>query len=412
MEYLTGTDINNLPTPFFLFDETRFRENVQAFRKAMTACHPDIILGYSIKTNYLPRLCLVAKEMGCYAEVVSTMELELAAKLKFPKGNVIFNGPYKTPENISIAISLGGYIHLDSLEQVQMLLGLPKAELKNALIGLRVNVDLTSDLDGRAKIAKGGVVPRFGMPVEDVATAVEMIRNSGCDVISLHGHASSSDRSPINYTRIAQLLLDIAKDFELNNLELLDVGGGFAGELPETWIVSDPPSFEDYASAIFAPLISDAWFQSRKIKVGIEPGMSIVANCLSYVTGIVSRKKIAGQNLLGVDGNYFDVRPTLHRKVLPAKILGTKSTNHETISYIVVGATCMERDILLESLEASVDASPGDRIRIENLGAYTFVLSPDFINYSCAIYGQKSDGTLYSMRRAQRLEDFFVTYDF
>jgi len=405
-----------LVTPFFLFDEARFRHNVETFRAALTAHHPHVVIGYSIKTNYLPQLCSIARDMGCHAEAVSTMELQLAQRLEFEPGKLIFNGPMKTPEDLALSVEMGGYIHLDSLEQVRMLLELPANRRHAARVGLRVNVDLAADPEGRTRIAQVGVVPRFGLPLGDIETAVAMIREAGLKVVSLHGHATSSDRKPENYTRIAELLLDVAKRFALEELELLDVGGGFSGSLPEIWNVHDSPDFADYADAIFSPLTSDPWFLDRTIHVGIEPGMAIVADCLSYVTEIVSRKRIAGRDLLVVDGNYFDVRPTLHRKPLPAVLIGAASQATRTISevthYVVTGSTCMERDILLEDFQAPPSAVPGDRIRIDNVGAYTLVLSPSFINFACAVYGQRADGSIYVMRRAQSFDDFFATYVF
>ena len=65
-----------------------------------------------MKTNYVPALCEIAKAIGCYAEVVSEMELDLAINLGFE--HIIFNGPIKKESALQKAISHRAIVNLDS----------------------------------------------------------------------------------------------------------------------------------------------------------------------------------------------------------------------------------------------------------------------------------------------------------
>lgn len=68
-------------SPFYIFDQVRFQENINNFSTAMRSCYEPFLLGYSYKTNYLPRACQLVKRSGGYAEVVSRLEYDLAVKL-------------------------------------------------------------------------------------------------------------------------------------------------------------------------------------------------------------------------------------------------------------------------------------------------------------------------------------------
>jgi diaminopimelate decarboxylase len=400
-------------TPYYVFDEVKFTENINDFRRVLEAKWSKIIIGYSIKTNYIPVICALARDLGCYGEAVSRMELELAARLKFDAGKIIFNGPLKTAHDLLFAISMDAIINLDSLAQVDTFLGLSKDAQAKARIGLRLNVDLSASLNTTGKIAAGGKVPRFGLPRKDADEAVMRLRAAGVSVQSLHGHANSSDRKPENYGKIAGLLLETAERHNLDELKFLDIGGGYSGSLPEIWEVESSPGFGDYAEAIFGPLLGSAWFQRVAPAVVIEPGMSVVADCMNYVTAVVARKEVQDRSLLGVDGNFFDIRPTLHQKPLPFILHSATPAGYGSKRrYTVTGSTCMERDILLDEMLFDREVQVGDLIEITHVGAYTIVLSPHFINYACAAYLRSGDGKMRVLRRAQQFDDFFACYSF
>lgn len=415
-------------TPFYLVEQARFAANIARFRRALQRHHANVIIGYSFKTNYTPSICQMAKGAGCFAEVVSRIELELAQRLAFAHGHVIFNGPLKTLDDIALAIELGAIVNFDHLDQVRALTALPRDALASLRAGLRINIDLNSKLLAQ-KIAKGGVVPRFGMHGPELQAAKAQLDALGVNVIALHGHCSSSDRSPANYAAISQDLLDTRRSLSLQNVQFVDAGGGFSGRVPTAWNVHDTPSFDDYAQALFAPLLADEWFRRAQPAVVIEPGMAVVADAVNLVTRIISRKTVAGSNLLGVDASFYNVRPTYHTKPLTHRLITQRagegfvkeertgapitSTTEGTVLAVraVVGATCMERDILLENTQF-VDPAQGDLILIEDVGAYCSVLTPNFIARVPPIIDLSPDGSFKVSRRAQRFEDFFAGFEF
>ena len=52
--------------------------------------YDKVNIAYSFKTNYIPNFLDIVKNKNGYAEVVSTMELELALKVGFHPKNIFF----------------------------------------------------------------------------------------------------------------------------------------------------------------------------------------------------------------------------------------------------------------------------------------------------------------------------------
>ncbi len=399
-------------TPFYFFEHQRFINNIQKFKAALNLYHDKVVIGYSFKTNYAPSICKLAQSLGCYAEVVSRVELDLAQKLEFKKGEVIYNGPLKLPKDIDLAVELGAIINFDHIEQIEYLYSYSEEKREKVRAGIRVNIDLNSKLLAK-KIAKGGLIPRFGIHTNQLEDAVMMLRDLNIEVVSLHGHCSSSDRAPENYQTIASELLSIRKKFDLEQVQFIDIGGGFAGRVPTIWNKHDTPTFEQYAKAIFSALNADPWFNETQPFVVIEPGMSVVADTVSIVTKVISKKSIDGNLILGADANFYNVRPTFHRKPLTYTKINCKKRNEKEPTEVkaLVGATCMERDVLLEDITLN-DPQIDDLILIEDVGAYCSVLTPNFINYVPPMYDILPDYQFINTRRKQSFDDFFGTFNF
>ena len=393
-------------TPFYLMDEEMYIKNITAFQEAFSRKYDKLIIGYSFKTNYVPALCKIAKEAGCYAEVVSEMEYSLAKRLGFDK--IIFNGPIKKTVSLKKALADKAIINIDSRYELDTVLEY-KAEHPNDIVGvgLRLNVNLT-DEEGISKVQCGLRVGRFGFSEKMLEEIIPMLRDKDIKIISLHGHTSSSDRAVANYGLITEQMLQICEKFTLKDLQYFDVGGGFFGAAAKGIDISNKPNYVDYANCILDLCLSNKWFMRIKPTIVIEPGVSVVANVFSYVSKIFQVKDIAGQKFLTTDGTVFDVKPTSHKNNLPHLFYVRKN---ETGTFLanLVGSTCMEKDVILNNVEVPSSIGYGDYVKIEGVGAYTIALSPTFINYLSPILSIK-DNNVSIIRRRQTIDDVISLY--
>jgi diaminopimelate decarboxylase len=394
-------------SPFYIVDRQRFERNFDDLTTAFQSCYQPFILAYSYKTNYLPYLCGIIKQKGGWAEVVSRMEYDLALKVGQDRQKIIFNGPVKTADDIRLALDNGSVVNLDcrpELDAVQRYA--QEHPEKPVRIGLRINIGL-SDEAGRSHIQNALKIGRFGF---DPATLHSELHGNKINVVSLHGHTSTIDRSPWCYEVIAKTLCRIARETFPETIDTLNIGGGFFGRMHPDMPFQNVPSFADYAEAVCGVLNADPWACRKKPTLVIEPGVAMAADCVSFIARVVSVKEIGGQVFVTVDGSAFHCKPTFHSLNMPHQII-TRDEHSPLKTYSVVGSTCMEKDILLKDITAPLPC-PGDYIKIDNVGAYTLVMSPPFIHPAPAIVADEDGGVYTLVRRKQTLEEVFGSYIF
>lgn len=392
-------------TPFYIMNGEKYRENIGRFLGAFRKRYDRVIAGYSFKTNYVPALCQIALQEGCFAEVVSEMEYELARKIGFEK--IIFNGPIKRAHIFEKALAAGSIINLDSEYEVDMVCAYKREHPTfEAKVGIRININLT-DESGNSTIQSGLRFGRFGFPDTILGRNIERLKESGVKVISIHGHTSTSDRAVLNYRIISKYMLAVCEQFLLNDLEYFDIGGGFFGAAPEGMDLTGRPKYEDYANCVLDVCMANEWFMVRRPWIVIEPGSSVVSNVFTYYTRVYQNKKVGKVNFVMVDGTVFDVKPTMHSNNLPHHVF---RANEIPDTYIcdVVGSTCMEKDVMLKEVTLP-KLEPGDFIQFKGVGAYTICLTPTFINYVEPILMMEA-GEYIEVRRRQNIEDIISIY--
>ena len=394
-------------SPFYIMDAERYKENLNGFLNAFRKRYEKVIAGYSFKTNYVPALCQIAKGEGCYAEVVSEMEYELAKKIGFE--HVIFNGPIKRQHIFRRALEDGAVINLDSEYEVAMVCQYkaehPEADVK---VGMRININVT-DENGNSTIQCGLRFGRFGFPDDIIGRNIERLRATGIRIVSLHGHTSTSDRAVLNYKIITQHMLSACEKYQLDDLELFDIGGGYFGATPEGMDLTGKPKYEDYANCVLYETEKSEWFRSREPYIVIEPGSSVVSNVFKYYTKVYQNKKVGKVNFVMVDGTVFDVKPTMHANNLLHEVFRAKETA-ETYVCDVVGSTCMEKDVMLKEVTLP-RLEAGDYIQFRGVGAYTICLTPTFINFLEPIL-MMADGEHVEVRRRQNINDVLTVYKY
>ena len=398
-------------SPFYIFDKEAFTHNFRDIRAAFTQRYPLVTIGYSYKTNYIPYLCRLIQNMGGYAEVVSRLELDLALKIGCPPAEIIYNGPVKTADDIAFALSSGIIVNIDTLRELEFVTHIAKQQPETSIrIGLRINISLV-DSQGKSHLQNELPSGRFGFSDNALKAAVRQLKETlNVQVCSLHGHTSSSNRSVWGYRTIATKLAEVGGRHFPESIEFLNVGGGFYGRPVPAMGLAEAPTFDDYAEAICEVLHQHPWIKTRRPRLVIEPGMALAADALSFVTQVFEVKRIGNERLAVVDGSIFNVKPTLHQRNHPYTIIKKEIGAGPKVLYSIVGATCMEKDRLLQEIE-SVEIEREDFIRIENVGAYTVVMTPPFINLAPPIVVRGAKGYV-AIRRRQDFNDIFGSYLF
>lgn len=370
-----------LPTPYFVIDEPILQRYYDMLTDSLKENWGNYLVGYSFKTNSLPWLVGFVKRNGAYAEVVSEDEYSLAKYLGFKDSEIIYNGPYKGEQSFRSVLLAGGYVNLDSKQELDWLTTLAKENPDTHIkVGIRANFNLEQMCPGETTM--GEVSGRFGFCYETgkFARAVEILRGlSNVQIAGLHLHSSSKSRSVNIFRSIARMACRLQQEFDFD-LEYVDLGGGYCGGM------KDRPEYPDYFPAVAEEL--SKCFTPEKTRIIVEPGISLISKCTTFVTSIFDTRDIKGTRYVMTDGSRFNIDPTMiktsHLFHLEYKedFAGERPV---MARQVISGFTCMEVDRLF-TYENQPELVPGDHIIYENVGGYTMSLNPLFIQYFPAVY--------------------------
>lgn len=373
-------DLDVLKTPCFILDRQELDRSVKGYQTALSKCFTDSVVGYSVKTNSLPYCLCRAKELGCYAEVVSMDEYELALLCGFAKNHIIYNGPMKSHETFIDAITNGAIVNIETHRELEWLQDLPQDRTFG--IGLRLNVNISKvspeDADGENDNSRFG----FSDETDEFKTALDYIDLlSNVKLEGLHIHRTAHSRSIRFYQSSIQYACEVIKKYHMS-VDYIDVGGGYFG------IFANKPTYQQYANA-FKTVLDD--YNLAGIQIIVEPGNALVASCFSFLSEVIDVKHVEEKRwFVTTDGSRNDVDPFFRKTSYMTEIL-TQGNNDVVEEQIVSGCTCLEYDRLFTINDQPL-LSMGDRILYQNVGAYTMCLTPLFIRYIPNVYAKTDDG--------------------
>ena len=375
-----------LPTPYFVIDEPILQRYYDMLTDSLKENWGNYLVGYSFKTNSLPWLVGFVKRNGAYAEVVSEDEYSLAKYLGFKDSEIVYNGPYKGEQSFRNVLLAGGYVNLDSRQELDWLIELAEEKPDTRIkVGIRVNFNLEQMCPGETTM--GEVSGRFGFCYETgkFARAVEVLRGlPNVQIAGLHLDSSSKSRSVNIFRSIARMACRLQQEFDFD-LEYVDLGGGYCGGM------KGRPEYPDYFPAVAEEL--SKCFTPEKTKIIVEPGISLISKCTTFVTSIFDTRDIKGKRYVMTDGSRFNIDPTMIKTSHLFHLEYNKDFPGERpvmARQVISGFTCMEVDRLF-TYENQPELVPGDHIIYENVGGYTMSLNPLFIRYFPAVYVRNGD---------------------
>ncbi|MFC1881324.1 decarboxylase [Thermodesulfobacteriota bacterium] len=388
---------------FYIFDRKRLEDNYLCFRNAFQQIYPPTAVAYAYKANYAPFAVKTIDHLGGMAEVVSTMEYDIALKAGVSPERIIFNGPVKSPQDISRALQQGAILNLDSHYELDIIKQLNHQNdtfrKRSKGVGLRINFPLP----GKEKSRFGfdtGILP-------EIRNKIAELKNTY--LRGIHCHFSTRDKSPANYRLIAEELIRQAEIlFPDSQPEYIDTGGGFFGNMPEelkmNFNVPIPPP-EKYAEALAGTF--SRHYGNRGPQLIIEPGVSLIADAMQFVARVIDIKKIQDSWLAITSGSTHHVKPTGGKSLQPFKVVSQHPDQPER-ELKITGHTCMEADILHAGFKGKL--GKGDFLVYPNKGAYTIVFKPQFIHYAPPVVEIDESGEPVFLRQAETIDDILSTY--
>lgn len=381
---------NQFGTPLYVYHAERIKEQ---YNKLLTSfAGTDVRFFYAAKALTNINILRYIKSTGCNIDCSSINEAKLAVIAGFEPENILYTSNNIAFEEIEETQQMGIHINIDSISNLR------KFGLKfghNYPVGIRLRPNIMAG--GNLKISTGHADSKFGVPLEDIEEAVEVVKETDLFIRTLHIHTGSEIQDVEVFAKGIEVLFDVVKHFP--ELEVIDLGGGFK--------VPYKPGGEGTDIELLGKRVKEEfeWFEkkyNRHLQVWFEPGKYIVSEA-GYFISKVNVLKPAGEAIFaGVDtGLNHLIRPMFYGAYHEIENI-TNPTGEKKL-YNVVGNIC-ETDTFAEN-RLLPEIREGDYLVFRNAGAYCFEMSSHYNSRFKPAEIMIKDNKAYLIRRRDELKD-------
>jgi diaminopimelate decarboxylase len=381
-------------TPLYLLDEVTFRGACRAYTAALARHHAGAARAhYASKALLNTAVARMVAEEGLGLDVVSGGELFVALRAGMPPERIHMHGNAKPRAELEEALAARiGQIVVDNLDELALLARLTAEHNQPQSIALRLTPDIAPDT--HAHITTGQATSKFGLPLDALHAAAELVRHApGLALRGLHAHLGSQ---VFDYGPLAQavgVLLDCALWLREGHgivIDEINPGGGLgAPYTPEQPL----PDVDAYVAAVAGALREGCAARNLPLpKLTLEPGRSIAARAGVALYTIVATKALARDvhldqdatsgapeavRFLHIDGGMGDnIRPALYGARYTALLAARVAAEPEELVHIS-GRYCESGDVLLRDVRLPYTAI-GDVVAIPGAGAYTLSMASNY----------------------------------
>ena len=362
-------------TPVFIYNLFKVEKNFKQLEKGMkNAGLNQFKICYSMKANNHPLIIEKIKTLGGGIDTTSPGEVRWALKHGFSEKDIIFTGTSLSNDDLEFLNKCEGVlINFDSISSLRRFKG-----KKGREIGLRINTGI--GLGRNVFVTTGGVKAKslpvkFGIPVDKLKEAVEIIKKRRWKLKCIHHHVGSDWMGEkINkYLQALKCLLEVTRKVENMlgyEVEVIDLGGGFG--VPHSAEEKEFP-VDMFFQKVYQTLSS----YGKKCKVIIEPGNFITGNAGILAVEVNTVEEKHGRLFVGVNAglNVFN-SPSLYH-IYHEIVVCDRCTDRSLFPVTVVGNICETVDIFaIDRLLPSI--KEGDILAILNAGAYGSVMSNEY----------------------------------
>ena len=397
--------IDQIPTPFHLYDEAGIRRNARALKSAFS-WNKGYREYFAVKATPNPYIMKVLYEEGCGCDCATYTELLLAEAVGITGHDVMFSSNVTPEKDMRKAEEMGAYINLDDATYVDFLEKLgPVPET----VCLRYNpggsFSLGNTIMDMPRDAK------YGMTEDQMAGAINRLQKLGTKHFGIHAFLASNTTTNEYYPELASQLFRLAvrlrnatgADFRFINLSG-GIGVDYRPEQPACDIAAIGAGVRNRYEEIMTPAGMD------DVAIFTELGRFMLAPYGHLVSTVLHQKHIY-REYIGLDACAADLmRPAMYGAYHHITVLGKEDAILDHV-YDVTGGLCENNDKF--AIERSLPAiDRGDIVVIHDTGAHGHSMG---YNYNGKLRSAEvllhEDGTFRLIRRAETPMDYFATLD-
>lgn len=398
--------VKEYPTPFHLYDEKGIRENARRLKDAF-AWNKGFKEYFAVKATPNPFLLKILQEEGCGTDCSSMTELMLSEALGFSDGEIMFSSNATPAEEFVKAREVNAIINLDDITHIDFLektAGIPETICCRFNPGGIFKIS-TSIMDnpGDAK---------YGFTKEQMIEGYKKLKELGVKNFGIHSFLASNTVTNEYYPTLAKILFELAVELKEKtgaDIKFINLSGGIGIPYKPDQEGNDIKAIGEGVRKVYEEILIPAGMGDIAIYTELGRFMLGPYGCL--VTTAIHEKH-THKEYIGLDASAVNLmRPAMYGAYHHITVMGKEDQPCDHM-YDVTGSLCENNDkFAIDRMLPQVDI--GDLLVIHDTGAHGFAMG---YNYNGKLKSAevllKEDGSTQLIRRAEKPEDYFATFDF
>ncbi|MDD3902942.1 MAG: diaminopimelate decarboxylase [Sphaerochaeta sp.] len=398
--------VDDLPTPFYLYDEKAILENARHF-KDLFSWAPGFCNYYAVKACPNPTILSLLEKEGFGSDCSSLPELLLSKASGITGERIMFTSNDTPLEEFAEAYKQGAIINLDDISHIE---SLEKAiGTVPSLICFRYNPG--PERTGNAIIGNP-VEAKYGVTSEQIIDCYRIMKEKGVKRFGLHTMVASNELDGTYIVETARMLFELCVRIQKEagvRIEFIDMGGGIGIPYRPEQNAMDLEAVSKGMQELYNQII---------VPAGLDP-LKIVFECGRVITGpygyLVSKVLHVShkyKHYVGIDASMADLmRPALYGAYHHITVVDKQNQSFDH-TYDVTGSLCENNDkFAVDRMLPKIEKD--DVLVLHDAGAHGHSMG---FNYNAKLraaeYLLKSDGSVVKIRRAQTYDDYVSTLRF
>ena len=398
--------IQDVPTPFHLYDEKGIRENARRLNQAFS-WNKGYKEYFAVKATPNPYLLKILQEEGCGVDCSSYTELMLSQACGFSGSDIMFSSNVTPAQDMKKAYDLNAYINLDDLTHVEFLeqvAGIPET------VCCRYNPGGVFSMGNDIMDNPGD--SKYGMSEEQMVEAYKKLMAKGVKHFGIHAFLASNTVSNEYYPMLAGILFKLAVRLHKAtgaHIAFVNLSGGVGVDYRPEPPANDLQVIGEGVRKQFEEILVPEGMGD--VAIFTELGRFMLAPYSHLVSTVLHQKHIY-KEYIGLDACAANLmRPAMYGAYHHITVLGKENApcDHK---YDVTGGLCENNDkFAVDRMLPEINI--GDVVVIHDTGAHGFSMG---YNYNGKLRSAevllKEDGSHELIRRAETPADYFATFDF
>jgi diaminopimelate decarboxylase len=398
--------VKKYPTPFHLYDEKGIRENARKLKEAFS-WNKGFKEYFAVKATPNPFILKILQEEGCGTDCSSMTELMLSEALGFGEGEIMFSSnatpadEFVKAREVNAIINLDDITHIDFLEKAA---GIPETICCRYNPGGLFKIS-TSIMDnpGDAK---------YGFTKEQMIEGYKRLKEMGVKNFGIHSFLASNTVTNEYYPTLAKILFELAVELKEKtgaDIKFINLSGGIGIPYKPDQEGNDIKVIGEGVRKVYEEVLVPAGMGDIAIYTELGRFMLGPYGCL--VTTAIHEKHTY-KEYIGLDASAVNLmRPAMYGAYHHITVMGKENLPCDHM-YDVTGSLCENNDkFAIDRMLPKVDI--GDLLVIHDTGAHGYAMG---YNYNGKLKSAevllKEDGSTQLIRRAEKPEDYFATFDF